>query len=159
MKGNRAVEFTAGLFVLLGFLAMGFLIVKASNSQAYWGGSTGYELKARFSDIGSLKVRAPVTMAGVAIGRVTSIDFDPTTYQAVVTLRVSSEFTTLPMDTSASILTAGILGEKYIGLEPGADLEHLKDGDEITFTQSAIVLENLISKYLFSKASDGEGAK
>lgn len=154
MRGNRAIEFTAGLFVLLGFLAMFFLIVQASNIQAYAGGQVGYTLKARFSDIGSLKVRAPVTMAGVAIGRVTSIDFDPTTYQAVVTLRISSAYTTLPLDTSASILTAGILGEKYIGLEPGADIVHLRDGDEITFTQSAIVLENLISKYLFSKAEE-----
>jgi phospholipid/cholesterol/gamma-HCH transport system substrate-binding protein len=158
MRSNRATELTAGLFVFLGFLAMFFLVVQASNFKSYAAGQIGYTLKARFSDIGSLKVRAPVTMAGVNIGRVTDIDFDPTTYQAVVTLRISSEFTTLPVDTSASILTSGILGEKYVGLEPGADPEHLKDGDEITFTQSAIVLENLISKYLFNKAS-GEGGE
>lgn len=153
MKGNRAVEFTAGLFVILGFFAMFFLVVQASNFKSYASGQTGYTLKARFSNIGSLKVRAPVTMAGVNIGRVTAIEFDPTTYQAVVSMRIESDFTTLPADTSASILTAGILGEKYIGLEPGADPEHLKDGDEVTFTQSAIVLETLISKYLFNQAS------
>ncbi|MCG8434770.1 MAG: outer membrane lipid asymmetry maintenance protein MlaD, partial [Gammaproteobacteria bacterium] len=114
----------------------------------------GYKVTARFTNIGGLKVRAPVKMAGVVIGRVTDITFDPQTLDAVVILRIQSEYDGLPYDSGASILTSGLLGDNYVGLEPGADFEVLKDGDEIIVTQSAIVLEHLISKYMFNQASN-----
>ena len=99
-------------------------------------------------------MRAPVTVAGVLVGRVTSIGFDNQTYEAVVTMRIRSRYDTLPLDTSASILTAGLLGEQYIGLDPGGDTQYLKSGDQIKLTQSAIVLERLIGQFLFSKAQE-----
>src|SRR5690606_34078626 len=115
----------------------------------------GYTVTARFTNVGSLKVRAPVAMAGVTIGRVEGIEVDPERLDAVVTLMIDSRYATIPADSSASILTAGLLGEKYVGIEPGADIEYLGSGDEVLFTQSAVVLENLISKYLFDSASGG----
>lgn len=152
MQQTRGVEFATGLFIFLGFAALFFLVTQTTNIQAYNGSNT-YRVTARFTNIGSLKVRAPVTMAGVTIGRVTDITFDPVRYDAVVTMEIQAEYNTIPIDSNASILTAGLLGDKYIGLEPGAETIYLKDNDEIMFTQSAIVLENLISKYLFSQAS------
>ena len=101
-------------------------------------------------------MRAPVTIAGVTVGRVVRIDFDKERFQALVTMRIHERYDTIPADSSASILTAGLLGEKYIGIEPGADVEFLADGSVITFTQSAIVLENLVSKYLFNQAGEGK---
>lgn len=151
MRQTRAVEFATGLFIFLGILALFFLITQTSNIQAY--GNQGYEVTARFSNIGGLNVRAPVSMSGVTIGRVTRIELDEQSLMAVVTMEIESRYDYIPNDSNASILTAGLLGEKYVGIEPGAAVEPLKDGDEILFTQSAIVLENLISKYLFNTAS------
>lgn len=155
MKRSGSVDFVTGLFVLLGLGAMFWLTVETSNYKAYKT-TEGYTVTARFSNIGSLKVRAPVTMAGVTVGRVVRIDFDKQRYQALVTMRINPNYDNIPADTSASIQTAGLLGEKFIGLEPGADVEFLADGSTITFTQSAIVLENLVSKYLFNKAEEGQ---
>ncbi len=154
MGQSKSVEFATGLFIFLGLLAMFFLITQTTNIQAY--GGEGYTVTARFTNVGSLKVRAPVAMAGVTIGRVEGIEVDPERLDAVVTLMIDSRYTTIPADSSASILTAGLLGEKYVGIEPGADIEYLGSGDEVLFTQSAVVLENLISKYLFDSASGGE---
>lgn len=155
MRRSGSVDFVTGLFVFLGIAAIFWLIVETSNYRAYKL-TEGYTVSARFSDIGSLKVRAPVTLAGFPVGRVVRIDFDKDRYQAIVRMRLSPRFDNIPVDSSASILTAGLLGEKYVGLEPGADTTFLKEGDEITFTQSAVVLENLVSKYLFNKAGEGE---
>ncbi|MDX1444360.1 MAG: outer membrane lipid asymmetry maintenance protein MlaD [Gammaproteobacteria bacterium] len=152
MGQGKSVELATGIFIVLGLLALIFLTTQTTNIEAYTNGD-GYEVTARFSNIGSLKPRAPVTMAGVTIGRVTDIRFDPERLDAVVTLSINAKYDQLPADSSASILTAGLLGEKYVGLEPGADVVYLQDGDEILFTQSAVVLENLISKYLFDSAS------
>lgn len=153
MGQNKTVEFATGLFIFLGVLALFFLITQTTNIDAY--GSEGYTVTARFSNVGSLKERAPVALSGVTIGRVGKIDVDPERLDAVVTFTINSRYDRIPADSSASILTAGLLGEKYIGIEPGGDLENLQDGDEILFTQSAVVLENLISKYLFDQASSG----
>ena len=155
MKQNKGVEFATGLFVFLGFLAIFFLTTQTSNINAYLGES-GYRVTARFTNIGSLKVRAPVKMAGVTIGRVKKITFDNEALDAEVTMEIGAEYDKIPYDTNASILTSGLLGDNYVGLEPGADLEYLVDGDDIVFTQSAIVLEHLISKYLFNRAASGE---
>jgi phospholipid/cholesterol/gamma-HCH transport system substrate-binding protein len=117
-----------------------------------------YPVKLKFDNIGGLKPRAPVKSAGVTVGRVASIGFDTNSYQALVTLDIDKQYQ-FPKDTSAKILTAGLLGEQYIGLEPGGDSEMLKAGDTITMTQSAIVLENLIGQFLYSKAADSGAAK
>lgn len=154
MRRSGSVDFVTGLFVFLGIMAIFWLILATSNYRAYKQ-TEGYTVTARFSDIGSLKVRAPVTMAGVPIGRVVRIYFDKERFQALVFMRIGSAYDHIPVDSSASILTAGLLGEKYVGLEPGADVEYLKEGSEITFTQSAVVLENLVSKYLFNKTEEG----
>ncbi|HEX7046552.1 MAG TPA: outer membrane lipid asymmetry maintenance protein MlaD [Gammaproteobacteria bacterium] len=151
---NRSVEFATGLFIFLGLLALFFLITQTTNIQAY--GGDGYTVTARFTNVGSLKARAPVALAGVTIGRVENIAVDPQRLDAVVTMTIDSRYDRIPFDSSAAILTSGLLGEKYIGIQPGADTESLKQGDEILFTQSAVVLENLISKYLFDSASGGE---
>lgn len=154
MGQNRSVEFATGLFIFLGLLALFFLITQTTNIQAY--GGEGYTVTARFTNVGSLKVRAPVAMAGVTIGRVESVAVDPERLDAVVTMTINARYDRIPADSSASILTAGLLGEKYVGIEPGADTESLTNGDEVLFTQSAVVLENLISKYLFDSASGGD---
>jgi phospholipid/cholesterol/gamma-HCH transport system substrate-binding protein len=159
---KRNLEILVGFFVLLGLVALVFVALKAANLTSFSGGDT-YALTARFDNIGGLKSRAPVRSAGVVVGRVTSIGLDPKTFQGVVTLEVQKQYE-FPKDTSAKILTAGLLGDQYIGLEPGGDEKNLATGDTITQTQSAVVLENLISQFLFNKAadagkSDGEGAK
>lgn len=153
MRRSGSVDFVTGLFVFLGIAAIFWLILETSNYRAYKL-TEGYTITARFSDIGSLKVRAPVTLAGFPIGRVVRIGFDKERYQAIVMMRIGPHFNNIPVDSSASILTAGLLGEKYVGLQPGAETEFLKEGDEISFTQSAVVLENLVSKYLFNKAGE-----
>ncbi|MEK8053429.1 outer membrane lipid asymmetry maintenance protein MlaD [Ideonella sp. DXS22W] len=154
---KRNLEILVGLFVLLGAAALLFVALKAANLASFSGGDT-YTLTARFDNIGGLKARAPVRSAGVVVGRVTSISLDAKTYQGVVTLAVNRgvEF---PKDSSAKILTAGLLGDQYIGLEAGGDTANLKEGDVIKQTQSAVVLENLIGQFLFNKAADaGSGA-
>lgn len=155
---KRNLEILVGLFVVLGLGALLFVALKAANLASFSTGDT-YTLQARFDNIGGLKARAPVRSAGVVVGRVTSIALDAKTYQGVVTLAVNRgvEF---PKDSSAKILTAGLLGDQYIGLEPGGDTANLVAGDTIKQTQSAVVLENLIGQFLFNKAADaGAGAE
>jgi len=154
---KTALDFWVGLFVVLGVAALLFLALKAGNMSSLSFQST-YAVKLDFDNIGSLKPRAPVKSAGVTVGRVAAISFNPHTYQAVVTIAIDSQYP-FPKDSSAQILTAGLLGEQYIGLLPGADTEMLKSGDSITMTQSAVVLENLIGQFLYNKAADSGASK
>lgn len=158
---KKSIETLVGLFVLLGLGALVFVALKAANLTTMSNGDT-YPLQARFDNIGGLKPRAPVRSAGVVVGRVTSITLDPKTYQGVVAMEIRGEVQ-FPKDSSAKILTSGLLGDQYIGIEPGADDKNFTPGTTITQTQSAVVLENLIGQFLFSKAADagagGEGAK
>ncbi len=149
-----------GLFVMVGAAAVLFLALKAGNLLSLSFEDT-YTVSARFDNIGGLKVRAPVKSAGVVVGRVAAIGFDTTTYQARVDLDFEKRFS-FPKDSSAKILTSGLLGEQYIGIEPGAEEKLLAGGDKISMTQSAVVLENLISQFLYDKAADtgtAEGGK
>lgn len=141
-----------GLFVMIGAAAILFLALKAGNLLSLSFEDT-YSVSARFDNIGGLKVRAPVKSAGVVVGRVAAIGFDSTTYQARVDLDLEKRFT-FPKDSSAKILTSGLLGEQYIGLEPGAEEKLLAGGDRISMTQSAVVLENLIGQFLYNRAAD-----
>jgi len=151
MQQTRSVEIGTGLFVLLGIAALFFLTTQTTGSDNF-SGTDVYTVKARFENVGSLKNRAPVSMAGVTIGRVTDIEFRPDTLNAEVTFVIDSRYNQIPDDSDASILTSGLLGSQYIGLQAGGSDLFLEDGSEIQFTQSAIVIENLISKYLFNKA-------
>lgn len=150
--GKKSIETLVGLFVLLGIAGLVFLSLKAANLASFNTGET-YTLQARFDNIGGLKARAPVRSAGVTIGRIASIAFDAQTYQGVVKLEVDRKIR-FPRDTSAKILTSGLLGDQYIGLEPGADDKMLADGDTIRQTQSAVVLENLIGQFINSRAAE-----
>ena len=154
MQQTRSVELGTGLFVLLGLVAAFFLITQTTGSEALSGGDS-FSVTARFQNVGSLKPRAPVAMSGVTIGRVRDIVFDPVALEAVVTFEVDSRYDQIPDDSDASILTAGLLGSQYIGLQAGGSEFFLEEGSEIQFTQSAVVLENLISKYLFNSGGDG----
>ncbi|HSO79557.1 MAG TPA: outer membrane lipid asymmetry maintenance protein MlaD [Chromatiaceae bacterium] len=154
MSRLRMIEILVGAFMAAGFIALFFLAMKVSNLNADVGG-VGYRISARFENVGSLKVRAPVAMAGVRVGRVEAIDFDKNRYEAVVTLRIDPRFDTIPDDTIASIFTSGLLGEQYIGLAPGGSEDHLADGGSLTQTQSALVLEQMIGQFLFKKAEEG----
>lgn len=142
-----------GLFVMLGAVALVFLALQAANLLSL-NFQSGYRVTARFDNIGGLKPKAAVRSAGVVVGRVESIVFDDKTYQARVTLALESRYA-FPKDSSLKILTSGLLGEQYIGIEAGADEHNLAMGDTVTATQSAVVLENLIGQFLFSKAEDG----
>lgn len=152
MQQTRAVEISTGLFVFLGFAALFFLITQTTTIGGYVQDDS-YEVTARFQNVGSLKVRSPVSMAGVTIGRVSSIEFDPQRLDAVVTMRIENRYDQIPEDSDASILTAGLLGSQYIGLQPGGSEMSLEDGSEVLFTQSAVVLENLIGKFLVNMGS------
>lgn len=149
---TRWIEITVGFFVALGLAGLFFLALQVSNITEQRGGD-GYEIHAYFNNIGGLKVRAPVTMSGVRVGRVTDIRYDAGRYQARVTLTVSRQYDRLPTDTQASIYTAGLLGEQYISLEPGGEEEVLIHGDVILFTQSAVVLEELIGQFMVNMAT------
>jgi phospholipid/cholesterol/gamma-HCH transport system substrate-binding protein len=153
MRQNRAVEFGTGLFVLLGIGALFFLTTQTTGRNDFSSSDT-YVVEARFDNVGSLKNRSPVAMSGVTIGRVTGIEFDGVSLEAVVTMVIDSRFAQIPDDSDASILTAGLLGSQYIGLQAGGSEIYLDDGSEILFTQSAIVLENLIGKFLVKSGSD-----
>ncbi|MGD8408078.1 MAG: outer membrane lipid asymmetry maintenance protein MlaD [Thiohalophilus sp.] len=158
MMNSRLVEIWVGIFVAAGLAALFMLAMKVSNLSTY-SNDEGYEIDARFEDISGLKVRSPVTMAGVTIGRVNGIRFDDQTFQAVVTLRIDDKYReVLPKDTSASIYTAGLLGEKYVGLEPGGAMKTLGQGDEIKLTQDSLVLEKLIGQFV-SKFMEDSGNK
>ena len=153
---SRNVEIMVGLFVALGLAALLMLAMKVSNLTEF-SASGGYTVTAYFDNIGGLKVRSPVTMAGVRVGRVSDIGFDQDRYQASVTITIRPQFTRIPTDTSASIYTAGLLGEQYIALLPGGEEKFLAEGTEIRLTQSAVVLEELIGQFLYSQqGGDGE---
>ncbi|NJN47196.1 MAG: outer membrane lipid asymmetry maintenance protein MlaD [Candidatus Competibacteraceae bacterium] len=152
MSTTKTLELTVGLFAVLGLAAFFMLAMQVSNIRDL-GNGQGYVVNAHFDNIGGLKVRAPVTLAGVRIGRVVSIDIDTQTYEAVVRLSVDPSYQ-LPTDSSASILTSGLLGEQYVGLEPGGMDDYLQEGDRIKLTQSALVLEKLVGRLFTSMASE-----
>ena len=153
---KKRIEILVGLFVLLGIAGALFLSLKAANLASF-GERKGYTVSAKFDNIGGLKPRAPVRSAGVTIGRVKRISLDPKTYQGLVTMEIHDDVR-FPKDSSAKILTSGLLGDQYIGLEPGAEEKELVAGDVIRQTQSAVVLENLIGQMIFNKAADaGDG--
>jgi phospholipid/cholesterol/gamma-HCH transport system substrate-binding protein len=155
---TRSIEIGVGLFVAAGLAALLMLSMKVSNLASFTADS-GYRIEARFDNIGGLKVRAPVTMAGVRIGRIESVVFDSRTYEAVVTLAIEPAYDRIPTDSSASIFTAGLLGELYIGLEPGGEETFMKDGAVLGFTQSAIILEQIIGQFLYRQGSGDAGSK
>lgn len=146
---EKTIELYVGIFMLAGILALLVLALKVSGLSNTIG-LNGYEVSASFDNIGSLKVRAPVTIAGVRVGQVTHIGLDTTTFKAVVTMRIDKAKKTIPADSSASIFTEGLLGSNYISLTPGFDTAYLKEGDEIESTHPALILENLIGQFLFS---------
>ena len=150
---RKGIETLVGVFVLLGLVALVFLALKAANLGSFANGSDTYTLQARFDNIGGLKARAPVRSAGVVVGRVTKIGLDPQRFQGVVSMEIQRTYQ-FPRDSSAKIQTAGLLGDQYIGLEPGGSEDNLQPGALITQTQSAVVLENLIGQFLFNKAAD-----
>ena len=147
MQQTRSVELGTGLFVVLGFAALFFLATQTTGSENFSGKET-FDVQARFQNVGNLKSRAPVSMSGVTIGRVRSVEFDPEQLNAVVTFVIDSKYDQIPDDSDASILTAGLLGSQYIGLQAGGSDTYLENGSEVPFTQSAVVLENLIGKFL-----------
>jgi phospholipid/cholesterol/gamma-HCH transport system substrate-binding protein len=151
---KKTTEVMVGIFVVLGAMALLFLALKAANLATFTGGGNTYTVQARFDNIGGLKARAPVRSAGVNVGRITGISLDRVTFQGVVTMDLNADVA-FPKDSSAKILTSGLLGDQYIGLVPGGSEQNLAAGDVITQTQSAIVLENLIGQFLFSRAADG----
>ena len=154
---RRLLDIWVGIFVALGFAASLFLALRVSSSSAFNFAET-YQLTAKFDNIGGLKVRGPVKSAGVVVGRVTDIGFDAEAYQAVVTVTIDGRYQ-FPKDTFASIMTSGLLGEQYIGLDPGGDEKMLKAGDSVMKTQSAVVLEKLISQFMFNKAAEGSASE
>jgi len=152
---KRGIETLVGLFVLAGFAAIGYLALVAANLAALTVGDT-YIVTARFDNVGGLKPRAPVRSAGVTVGRVTRITLDPHTFQGVVAIELERRYS-FPKDTSAAILTAGLLGDQFVGLMPGGAEEALAQGDTIRLTQSAVVLEQLISTFLYGRAASADG--
>ncbi len=149
---QKNLELMVGVFVMLGLAAFVLLAVKVSDLTRI-GENDGYRITASFENIGGLKVKAPVALGGVRIGRVVGIDLDSQSYEAVVTMAIDPRYNRLPTDTSASILTSGLLGEQYVGLEPGGMDSYLSPGGVIPLTQSALVLEKLIGRVLTSAAS------
>jgi len=155
MQQTRSVEIGTGLFVLLGMSALFFMTTQTTGGEKFSASET-FEVEANFENVGSLKPRAPVAMSGVTIGRVTEVVFDPVALEAKVTLIIDSQYSQIPDDSDASILTSGLLGSQYIGLQAGGSDTYLENGSEIYFTQSAIVLENLIGKFLVNSGSGGD---
>jgi len=152
---KKRTEILVGVFVLLGIFALVFLALRAANLASF-STAKGYQVRARFDNIGGLKVRAPVRSAGVAVGHVVSISLDKNTYQGLVVMEINKGIT-FPVDSSAQILTSGLLGDQYVGIEPGADDKTLQAGDLIKQTQSAVVLEKLIGQMIFNKAAEAGG--
>ncbi|MGK7297398.1 MAG: outer membrane lipid asymmetry maintenance protein MlaD [Candidatus Wenzhouxiangella sp. M2_3B_020] len=155
MKSSNQVEIAAGIFLLLGVAALIFLAVEATDSAGLESDQT-YEINAYFSNVGSLKPKAPVSMAGVTIGRVKSVSLDEEALEARVVMSIDQAYDTLPSDTSASVLTSGLLGDQYVGLEPGGAPDSLSDGDRILITNSAVQIEKLIGRYLFNSDEESE---
>jgi phospholipid/cholesterol/gamma-HCH transport system substrate-binding protein len=156
MRGPR-LEFAVGAFLLLALASLLVLALASTNHKWGFGGDT-YPLKARFSTIGQLRVSAPVKIGGVVVGSVSDIGLDPQRFDSVVTLSIDGRYKDLPADTSAGIFTSGLLGESYVGLTPGGDVETLKAGDEIALTQSAVDLMQLVGKYMFTGGADKAAA-
>lgn len=162
MQPSRATEVITGSFVLLGFAALFFLVTQITNRDFTFSGTTGYELTANYENIGSLKVGAPVSMAGVNIGRVEEIHFDQSIYKAVVKMRIDPQYDHIPDDSDASIMTAGLLGGQYIGVTVGGSDQYFKQGGQFQIVQDALVLENLINKLVASfagKKDDSSSSK
>ena len=155
MQQTRSVEIGTGLFVLLGMSALFFLTTQTTGGDKFSANDT-YEVEAYFDNVGSLKSRAPVSMSRVTIGRVTSVTFDPERLQAKVVFEIDSKYGAIPEDSDAAILTSGLLGSQYIGLQAGGSEESLVDGSEIFFVQDAIVLENLIGKFLVNSGGGSD---
>ena len=153
MRQTKTVEIMVGLFVVAGMAALFMLAMKVSNISTL-NDENGYEVTAYFENVGGLKVRSPVTASGVNVGRVADIRYDDKLFEALVTLKLDRNYH-LPVDSSASIFTSGLLGEQYVGLEPGGATDDLKNGDRIKITQSALILEQIIGRVLFSKAAEG----
>ncbi len=152
---SRKIEILVGLFVAAAIAAFFMLAMSVSNMSSYGAGDS-YQLKAHFDNIGGLKVRSPVAAGGVRIGRVSDIQYNNETYEAVVSLSIESQYNQFPVDTAASILTSGLLGEQFVGFEPGAEEDYLKEGDVIDLTQSALVLEQIIGQFLYSKGDEDD---
>ncbi len=150
---SRTIEILVGLFVAAGIAAFFMLAMSVSNMSSYSRGES-YELIARFDNIGGLKVRSPVSAGGVTIGRVSDIQYNSDSYEAEVSMLIEAQYNKFPVDTAASVLTSGLLGEQFIGFEPGAEEDFLKAGDIIDLTQSALVLEQIIGQFLYSKADE-----
>lgn len=153
---SRTLEIGVGLFVAAGLAALFMLAMQVSNLASLGGDADSYTLTAGFENIGGLKVRSPVTVSGVRVGRVSAIDYDTAAYEAVVTLSIDSTYNAFPEDTSASIFTAGLLGEQYIALDPGGAMENLGEGSRIQLTQSALVMEQIIGQFLYSMTTKDE---
>lgn len=159
MRSNRGIEIGTGLFVVLGFVALLFLTTQLPSSGLKLASTKGgYHISAAFDNVGDLKVGSPVTMAGVNLGEVESIRIDWMTYKAVVRMRIDTQYNQIPDDSDASIQTQGLLGGKYVGIGAGGSNTFLKEGSQITLTQSALVLENLINKFFTSQANKGADA-
>lgn len=151
IRGPR-LEFAVGAFLLLALASLLVLAFASTNRQFGFGGGGSYELTARFSNLGQLRLQAPVKIGGVVVGRVDKVELDPVKFDSIVTLAIDGRYRDLPADTSAGILTSGLLGESFIGLQPGGDPEPLRPGDEIAYTQPAIDLIQLVGKYMFGGA-------
>jgi len=155
MKRQAKIEIWVGAFVLMSILALVMIAFQVSNFSAFKE-KPSYHVHALFDNIGGLKVRAPVKMSGVVIGRVTDITVDPRSFKARVNMKIDETYNDLPLDSSASILTSGLLGDQYVGIDIGGDTDVLKNGDDIELTQSALVLENLISQFLVKFSDSGD---
>jgi len=155
MRPNYKVEFASGIFLLLGIAALIWLAMRATDYGQEIGKDT-YRISARFTNVADLRVKSPVKIAGVTVGMVESIVLDPVMFEAVVNMDIATRFNEIPSDTGASVLTSGVLGDRYIGLEPGGAPDMLVEGDELFITQSALILEQVIGKYLFNTGSSEE---
>lgn len=155
MRPNYKVEFASGIFLLLGIAALIWLAMRATDYGQEIGKDT-YRISARFTNVADLRVKSPVKIAGVTVGMVESIVLDPVMFEAVVHMNIATRFNEIPSDTGASVLTSGVLGDRYIGLEPGGAPDSLVEGDELFITQSALILEQVIGKYLFNTGSSDE---
>ncbi len=153
MQHTSTQDTLVGLFVASGIVGLFFLAMQVSNLSSFTE-KDSYIVTARFENSGGLKIKSPVSAAGVKIGKVSSIAFDPKTYESVVQMSINSQYSTIPDDTTASIFTAGLLGEQYVNLEPGGSEDYLKNGGKIEITQSAIILEKAIGQFLFKSAEE-----